>query len=327
VKRARFVAAIGASAILALCTPAVRAAGVAQQCGPGRPAVTFSGAATTNDSRTYRVMPFEVVTGTTRVEVTYGWTDAQPALGGTPITKTTIDLGVWDQHGYRSAAGFRGWSGSRAGNVAHGQAPVFIQQDFAQRGYRPDPIKAGQWWIELGFAAIAPGGTNWTATVHCTNPAVGAPFVSRPVDPTYVARNHPGWYRGDFHMHGVESNMHAPPWSEMVRYARSVGLDFMPISDYVTNQQWRELGPVQQANPDMLIWPGREIITYFGHMNAFGETPGVIEYRQGFEGISMADVQREEVREGALFQVNHPTEFGGPLSAACVAAATSNWAT
>ena len=305
------MAALAALTVALLGAPGpARAA--APVCSPGHP-VTYTGEVASGQARSYLVRPFTVAAGTTRVEATYDWADKQPALPNNPITQTVFDLGVWDQHGYRSVDGFRGWSGSRAGRVSTGQPPVFIQQDVAQRGYRPGPIQPGQWWLELGIAAVAPSGATWTMTATCTSPAVGAPFVSHPVDPTYVARNHAGWYEGDFHMHGVESNLHAPTWQQMVAYARSVGLDFMPVTDYVTNQQWRELGPVQAANPDMLLWPSREIITYFGHMIALGETPHVIDYRQGFENITAREIQRLTKADGALFQVAHPTTFPGPL--------------
>jgi hypothetical protein len=306
------VASLGAG--LAVLVPAAPAAAAAPPvCGPLTPPVTYTGAATSADARSYLVRPFTVVRGTTRVEVTYDWTDNAPPLAGTPVTKTTMDLGVWDQHGYKAVDGFRGWSGSRAGRVAAGQPPVFIQQDVAQRGYRPGPIEPGAWWLELGFGGLAPSGATWTMTVKCSAPPVGAPFVSRPVDPSYVARPAAGWFEGDFHMHGVHSNLRAPNWSEMVAYARSVGLDFLPITEYVTNQHWRELGPVQAANPDMLLWPSREIITYFGHMIALGETPHAIDYRQGFEDVSALAVQRASKADGALFQVAHPTTFPGPV--------------
>ena len=81
-----------------------------------------------------------------------------------------FDLGLWDQHGYADVDGFRGWSGSRQGRVANGQTPVYVQQDVAQRGYRPGVIEAGTWYVEIGVAAVtpAPAGATWTASVTCT---------------------------------------------------------------------------------------------------------------------------------------------------------------
>ena len=70
---------------------------------------------------------------------------------------------------------------------------------------------------------------------------------------------------------------------------------------------------MQRANPDLLVWPGREIITYYGHANTHGETPDVVEYRHGFEDVRLGEIQRAAKAAGALFQVNHPTIFPGPL--------------
>jgi hypothetical protein len=313
-------AAVAAVAVATVSPTAGRAgAGGVPTCASGGPPVIFTGSVAPADAKTYLVQPFDVVAGTTRVEVSYSWAD-NPVLGlpgavapSTPLTQTVLDLGLWDDDGYRSVEGFRGWSGSRGGRSA--SKPVFVQRDIADRGYLPGPIEAGTWWVDLGIAAVGPTGATWQVTVRCSSPAVGAPFVSHPVDAAHLASTAAGWYHGDFHMHGVHSNASAPSWDEMVAYARSVGLDFLPITDYVTTQHWRELGPVQEANPDLVIWPGREIITYFGHANALGETPSVAEYRHGFEDVTLRGIQEATVADGALFQVNHPTTFPGPVFA------------
>ena len=33
------------------------------------------------------------------------------------------------------------------------------------------------------------------------------------------------------------------------------------VTEYVTGRHWDTLGAVQRANPDLVIWPGREVIT------------------------------------------------------------------
>ena len=288
-------------------------------CAPGGQPVTFTGhvtsADTTTDAPRYVLNPFDVAPGTTRVEITYDWADDPPALPGNPLTQTVFDLGLWDNDGYRTAAGFRGWSGSRVGRVSSDQPPAFVQQDVAERGYVPGVIEPGTWHVEIGVAAVtpSPSGATWTATVTCSAPSVDAPFVPAPVDKTHVANPAAGWYHGDFHMHGYHSNLRAPDWAGFVAMAREEQLDFLPVTDYVTGQHWNELGPVQTANPDLLIWPGREIITYYGHANALGETPSVLDYRHGFEDVTLRAIQQQTLADGALFQVNHPTIFPGPV--------------
>lgn len=147
------------------------------------------------------------------------------------------------------------------------------------------------------------------------DPEVGAPFRSAPVDPSLVVDPDPGWYHADLHVHGYHSAGDAPEWDDIVEQARVAGLEVLPVTEYVTGQHWDELGPVQARNPDLLLWPGREVITYFGHAIVLGETRSVLEYRHGFEDVSMVAIQDRTLADGALFGVAHPTTFSGPLFA------------
>jgi hypothetical protein len=285
----------------------------AQLCVPGGAALQFSGSATSSDAKTYRELPFKVAPGTGRVEMSYSWTD-KAGPPSTPLTSTTFDLGLWDQHGYRRSEGFRGWSGSRQGRIDQQQAPIFVQADVAERGYLPGVIEPGVWYADLGVGAVSPQGADWLVKIECKSGGGTTP-ADDPVDKAHVARSGPAWFNGDFHMHAYHSNPKAPDWDGFIAQARTAKLDFLMVTEYVTTQHWRTLGAVQRANPDLLIWPGREVITYFGHVMGHGETPHVSEYRHGFEDIRIGDIQKAIKADGALFQVNHPTSFPGPVFA------------
>jgi hypothetical protein len=307
-----------ASALLALVVGVVPLAGLPSPkppvptCAPRGEPVVLTGSVTRADAKRYLLLPFRVAPGTTRIEIGYAWTDEAPRAS-TPLTQTVLDLGLWDEQGYRSVQGFRGWSGSRQGKLHAGQAPIAVQADAADRNYRPGPIRPGVWHAELGVAAVGPSGAFWRVELTCSDPPVGAPPAPDAVDAAHVARAEPGWYHGDFHMHAFHSTTTGPTQAEFVAFARAAQLDFLPVTEYVINRHWNEWGTTQRANRDLLIWPGREIITYFGHANAIGETPSVIDYRHGFEDVTLAEIQRASVRDGALFQVNHPTFFPGPV--------------
>jgi hypothetical protein len=281
-------------------------------CGPGVERLRLTGTVAPADAKTYRLLPFEVGAGTTRVEIGYRWSEAL-GLPTTPLTQTVLDLGVWDADGYRRAAGFRGWSGSRQGRLHEGQEPVFLAADAADRGYRPGPIEVGIWVVELGVGSVGPLGADWEVRIECLGSPTGAPPTADPVDRAHVARTGPAWFHGDFHMHGFHSNPRGPDAADFVAQARAARLDFLMVTEYVTGRHWDELGAMQRANPDLLVWPGREIITYHGHATTHGETPDVVEYRHGFEDVRLGDIQRDAKAAGALFQVNHPTIFPGPL--------------
>jgi hypothetical protein len=117
-------------------------------------------------------------------------------------------------------------------------------------------------------------------------------------------------------LHGYHSNPKGPDPATLIEFARKAKLDIVPVTDYVTDAHWGELGPAQRANPDLLVFPGREVITYFGHAIVLGETPSTLEYRQGFEGVDIRDIQKAAVSDGAVFQVAHPTIFPGDALAA-----------
>ena len=281
--------------------------GVVPVCEPGGAPVVIKGTAFPGDEKKYLMLPFDVRPGTARLEVDYDWHALPPAIPDNPLTQTIFDLGLWDEHGYRSAEGFRGWSGSR-------HRHVFIQADAAQRAYGPGPVNPGTWHVDLGIAAVGPTGAEWTVTIRAERgPTTGTAPVPDPVDPTHVARPDPGWYHGDFHMHAWHSNPKGPTPDEFVAFARAAQLDFLPVTEYVVGHHWGQYGKAQRENDDLVIWPGREIVTYHGHVQSLGETPGFIEFRHGFEDVNIREIQAQVRAHGALFGVNHPTTFPGPL--------------
>ena len=288
-----------------------RATGAPPVCEPGGADVVIKGTAFTGDERSRLMLPFEVRPGTGRLEVDYSWAELPPKPPDNPLTQTVLDLGLWDEHGYRDVKGFRGWSGSR-------HLSVFLQEDDAERSYRPGTIGAGVWHVDLGIAAVGPTGAEWTVTVRALRdpkpPREPArPARTGPVDARHVARTEPGWYHGDFHMHAWHSHPEGPTPERFVELGRAAGLDFLPVTEYVVGHHWHEYGQVQIDNDDVLVWPGREIVTYEGHVQCLGETDEFIEFRHGFEDVRMRDIQREVRAANALFQVNHPTTFPGPL--------------
>ncbi len=282
-------------------------------CAPGNPAMEITGSVSSAEAKTYRLQPFTVAAGTERVEVSYQWTDKAGNPPGNPLTATTLDLGLWDEDGTFTAAGFRGWGGSRQGRIDRMQSPSFVQEDLADRGYQAGKVNPGVWTAELGIAAVAPNGADYRLKIECKLASSrNGPLADDPVDKTHVASFAPGWYHGDFHMHGFHSQPNGPDTADFIAQARAAQLDFLMVTDYVTGAHWRTLGAMQRANPDLLVWPGREIITYFGHANTHGETPSVLDYRHGLESVSLGEIQRLAKADGALFQVNHPTLFPPP---------------
>ncbi len=283
--------------------PFVRAAKSVPECKKGK-SVTLKGSIGVDQINTYLEVPFKVAEGVSKLSVTYKYTGE----------KTVLDLGIWDADGFNHW-GFRGWSGSRQGRLPD-QPPVVIQADKASRNYNPAPIEFGKWHVELGVGHIEEE-SNYTIVVKCRKVPVRKPPKPDPVDVTHVANPDAGWYFGDFHMHAYHSNLNAPTQSEFVGYAEAAGLDFLPITEYQINRHWNEWGTTAEENPELIFWPGREVITYFGHANIIGETPKMVEYRHDYKNVSIANIQQKSVDAGALFQINHPTTTPPPTDYLC----------
>jgi hypothetical protein len=260
---------------------------------------TLRGRVTPDREKTYELLPVEVPPGTARIEIGYVW---EPVDGG------VIDLGVWDSNGTRGPDAFRAWAGSRQGRIDQGTAPLVVAADRNERTVVARPVRPGTWHVELGFAAVEQP-LDWRVEVRCVPGPAAEPLPRDRVDPTVVLRGGPAWFAGDFHLHAYHSHPEGPEPDDMVERAVAAGLDIVPVTEYVTPAHWDRLGPAQRAHPEVLIWPGREVITYFGHLIVLSETPSVVEHRVGWEDVTVAGIQRAAVGDGALVSLAHPTIF------------------
>ena len=279
-------------------------------CGPEVSELT--GVTTGSAQGEYLLLPFEVPTGTARVEVGYYAPTAaeqdRSLRSGSRRGSGVLDLGLWDASGTSGPEAFRFWSGNRQGRLDRGMDPIVVSADTDSRTVVAGKVEPGIWHVELGVAWLA-GPSVWRVEVRCPLGDQPEPLAPDRADASLVADPEPGWYAADFHLHGYHSSPDGPDPEEMVELARSAGLDIVPVTEYVTPAHWDRLGRAQRDNPDLLLWPGREVITYQGHLVVLGETPGSVEYRLGHEGTTLGDIQRAAADAGALVSLAHPTLF------------------
>jgi hypothetical protein len=86
--------------------------------------------------------------------------------------------------------------------------------------------------------------------------------------------------------------------------ARTAGLDFIALTDHNTTSHWAEVDRLQPLFRGLLLLHGREVTTYRGHMNAFGEQR-FVDFRVG-DGRDVKAIAGEIARTGALLSINHP---------------------
>ena len=297
----------GSGGLAPILEPDIAQAAVDAPCGgepmPSQDLVVTGGFSAVLQG-SYVMVPFDVPAGTDALRVKY--CHDQPTLAQVPGTSTvnkhTLDLGLYGPRvgggGIWDEAEFRGWGGSSRkdvtlspeGTIDPDPAPVATTQTTV--GYRPGPIEPGQWAAELGVAAV---GTELPTEDREVDWRLEVDFIDDPTfaDEPYApvpyeaspARSEPGWYAGDFHVHARHSAPGDATMRETFDYAfaphgEGAGLDFITLSDYVSDRSWGEIGTFQDDYPGKLIVRSSEVITYRGHVNNHGGGT-FVDYRTG----------------------------------------------
>lgn len=289
----RHLVAVGAAvACAAACAVAALAAPV--------PNVTLHGVMTGADHQTYREVPFRVPVGARRVTVEFEYTGKGE--------KSVIDLGL------RDPVRFRGWSGGNKSRFT-------VSEDEATPSYLPGPLPAGEWKLVLGVPNLRKDGhADYTARIYIERRPSFVGFQSDPLKPG------PAWFRGDLHMHTAHSDgaclSHrgvkvACPVFKTLEAAAARGLDFISVTDHNAtsqNEALRELAPYYD---DLLLIPGREITTFYGHANVFGPT-SFLDFQIGSaRAPDLTRLQDEVEKAGGLISINHPGLPSGEVCMGC----------
>lgn len=272
--------------------PAAAAAQVPQRT----PDKVLTGVITRADFQRYRRIAFTVPRGTARLVVAFDH-DQRAA-------KTVIDLGIDDMHGFRGASG---------GN----KAEFTISESDATPSYLLGRIDAGRWHLVLAVPNIRDGITaRWQAKLWFLKAGEALPSV--------VIDRGPGWYRGDLHLHTAHSDgacasqsgkLVPCPLFKTLEAAAARGLDFAAITEHNTTSAHAAMREAAPYFDRLLLIPGSEITSFYGHFNIFGVTEP-IDYRITPGGSVTFNAIADRVHAlGGLVSINHP---GLPSGEACM---------
>lgn len=274
-----------------------------------KPDVVLHGELSGQDNQTYRMLPFDVPAGVTRITVQFDYSGREE--------KTTVDLGLLGPDGFRGQDGFRGWSG--------GTKKLFtVSATDATPSYLPGAIRPGRWQLLLGIPNIRKDShSNYTANVwfgHAADPAWEPAVLNPPL------RQEAGWYRGDLHMHTAHSDggcksqggQRVPcPLFFTVQAAVQRGLDFIAITDHNTLSHANAMRELQPYFDKLLLIPGREITTFTGHANLFGTTVPV-DFRVGSKDVPDWNALLKAIAPlHGLISINHAIRPSGEVCMGC----------
>lgn len=264
------------------------------------PSITLQGKVTGTQNKTYFEVPFDVPVGVHRISVDFSYTGKDH--------KTTLDLGIADPERFR---------GNSGGNKSH----FTIGESDATPSYLPGAIPAGKWKLLISVPNIrASEEAEYHAEIRFNSAAEDQGFAPEPLE------TGTRWYRGDLHMHTAHSdgscvsqsgNRISCPVFLTAQSAAAQGLDFIAITDHNSTSQYEAMRELQPYFDRLLLIPGREMTTFWGHFNIFGVTQ-YIDYRATAHGGRSVNNILREVRDlGGIASVNHAESPSGEICMGC----------
>ena len=260
----------------------------------------LQGTITGAQNKTYFEIPFEVPEGTHRISVDFSYTGKEH--------KTALDLGIADPERFR---------GNSGGDKSH----FTIGESDATPSYLPGPIPVGKWKLLLSVPNIrASEESTYHAEIRFNDPSEDRGFTSSPLETGLR------WYRGDLHMHTAhsdgscasQSGKSVPcPLFLTAQAAAQRGLDFIAITDHNAISHYDAMRELQPYFDRLLLIPGREMTTFWGHFNIFGVTQ-YIDYRAvAHDGRDVNQILREVRAKGGIASINHADSPGGEICMGC----------
>ncbi len=274
------------------------------------PDLTLSGVISAADHQSYVRRDIVVPPGVTAMAVDFGYDRNQGIV---------IDLGLIE--GDR----LRGWSG---GN----KSAFRVGAGWATPSYRPGGIDGRTLTLVLGVPEARPGSkVAWHADISFSTgedlPPPDADSGRIWVTPR-LSHSQPkaGWLRGELHSHSAHSDgvcsdtsgdRRPCPVVESLNAAAAAGMDFISLTDHNTVSQNADLGRLAARFPGLIIIPGQEITSFFGHANLFGPDVAAPFMLVANDAATTARWQSEIAAMGGLLAVNHPALPSGAICMGC----------
>ncbi len=231
----------------------------------------------------YKYIYFILPEGYTSIEIEYDFDKEQGCI---------IDIGIFDPKNT-----FRGWSGSS-------KTKIYIGNMSATPGYISGEMPSGTWSIVLGLAKVVKFGCRYRVIVKMFK---YVDMASNNKECTCVEkikhRMNGGWIKGDLHTHTIHSDGKDDICNLILKAAR-LGLDYIAVTDHNTVSQITEIKTIKCS--EILVIPGIEISTYYGHINTWGMKWFDFRRRDLDDFKKLID---EIHRENLLVSLNHPYNF------------------
>jgi len=262
--------------------------------------VTVGGLLTVRDAKRHIPHTFNLPAGASRLEIRF---ICEPAHSHGLDNMLTLSL--FDPRGFRGAR--------HRGGARH---ELLIDANAATPGYVAGTLPAGEWTVQIDTHRIMPGAAlRYSLEINIGFEPINnaAPIVSRG-SPGAAVRTEPGWYCGDLHSHTNHSDAGDRSVTQLIEAARTVGLDFLFVTDHNTIASLAEVDAA--AGPTLLTAGGMELTTFWGHALVLGTRQWVDwRFRPGEGAINR--LAQNTYANDQLFIMAHPCSGGDPYCTGC----------
>ena len=265
-----------------------------------KPDLVLDGTVEGRQNNTHFEIPFAVPANIHRISVDLSYTGKEQ--------KTVLNLGVADP------VRFRGNSG---GNKSH----FTISETDATPSYLPGEILPGTWKLLISVPNIRATETSkYHVEIRFNAPEEEHGFTLKPL------AEGKRWYRGDLHMHTAhsdgsclsQSGKSVPcPLFFTVQTAANRGLDFIAITEHNTDSHYNDERELQPYFDKLLLIPGREMTTFWGHFNMYGVTEFVDYRAEANGGLDINGILRDIRAKGGIASINHADSPTGEICMGC----------
>jgi hypothetical protein len=265
-----------------------------------KPDLVLNGIVEGKQNNTFFEIPFNVPANIHRISVDFSYTGRE--------AKTVLNLGIADPIRFR---------GNSGGNKSH----FTISETDATPSYLPGAILPGKWKLLISVPNIrASEHAQYRAEIRFNALEEERSFTMKPL------AEGKRWYRGDLHMHTAhsdgsclsQSGKSVPcPLFFTVQTAANRGLDFIAITDHNTDSQYDDERELQPYFDKLLLIPGREMTTFWGHFNMYGVTEWVDYRAVANGGLDINAIVRDIRSKGGIASINHADSPTGEICMGC----------
>ncbi|NMB26223.1 MAG: CehA/McbA family metallohydrolase [Firmicutes bacterium] len=197
---------------------------------------------------------------------------------------------------------------------------IQLSKTISSLGCIPGPLEPGKWELVVEAHAVVTGKLVVDIEIlmnDSVTPGIPATGLRLQEEGDYesfrlpsVKPQGPGWYGGDFHLHTHHSDG-SHSMAEIMEAQHERGYDFLVLTDHNTTLGWRE-----EYNDHMLVIPGLEITTFYGHavvVNRVGE----IDWFDFDQSTTFDELAAELRTKGSMLSIAHPYCIGDPVCTGC----------